>query len=78
MDSGAWWATAHGVAESERTEETELARLQYLCRPNDTSGWLGRQSGSSFPQTLSSGDSPGGPVVKTLLPDAGGVGSIPG
>ena len=63
MDSGAWWATAHGVAESERTEETELARLQYLCRPNDTSGWLGRQSGSSFPQTLSSGDSPGGPVV---------------
>ena len=26
MDSGAWWATVHGVPESDMTEATEQAR----------------------------------------------------
>ena len=28
MDRGAWWATAHGVAESERTEATEHSYMR--------------------------------------------------
>ena len=44
MDRGAWWATAHGIAESDITEQLSIQRVNWRRKSNKTDWkWRGKE-----------------------------------